>query len=57
MKTILRETGSVSVASGISRNSEAFMRLMKLCRPVAGINEKAELAAWRREKFGGESAD
>ncbi len=38
-------------------NSPAFHRLMSICRPMPGLNEKKELASWREEKFGDAGVD
>ena len=38
-------------------NSPAFRKLISLCHPIANVDEKAELASWREERFGYAGAD
>ena len=39
------------------RNSKAFLSLMKMRRPIHGIDDKKELAEWREEKYGNARTD
>lgn len=44
-------------SSGEQRNSQAFFRLMELCRPLNISDDNEELNAWRLERFSHESTN
>lgn len=50
-------TEAVRYQQTASGNSQAFIKLMKLCRPLGDIDEAVELDSWRQEKYMHERLD
>ena len=40
-----------TLLTGGRTNSRAFIKLMKLCRPIDNLDDNSELDSWRQEKF------
>ena len=51
MSEVLQSWRNVTASLKVRRNSAEFLRLLELCRPIEGIDEKAELSARREELY------